>query len=184
MCERDRSETGCKLRSVFLLCAAALPWYTPHTGRTGTATARLSDGYRHNAPSSERQTASASTDGTGFGSTIQNTHSARTQPHRQPQHMLPAQCTIERETDRLSLYHGTHPTAGAHSPTDSLSDGYRHRVPHPPSDSLQRAAQIHTGTRCGSTMCERLPSGTGTAHRAAQMACVFLRGSLYRLLRV
>ena len=51
----------------------------------------------------------------------------------------------DRAGHALRLYHGTHPTQGAQSLTARLSDGYRHNVPHPPSDRLQRAAQIHTG---------------------------------------
>ena len=39
---------------------------TPHSGRTDS----LSDGYRHNIPSGERQRASATTEGTGCGSTM------------------------------------------------------------------------------------------------------------------
>jgi hypothetical protein len=53
-----------------------------------------------------------------------NTHSGHTEPHSEPQRWLPAQCTIERETDRLSLYrwhrlrlyHGTHPQRAQEHP--------------------------------------------------------------------
>ena len=48
---------------------------------------------------------------------------------------------------------------GTQARTDSLSDGYRHNVPHTPSDSLS-----------GSMLCERvhIPTGTPTAGAPAQ----------------
>ena len=79
-------------------------------------------------------------------------HSGHTQPHRQPQHMLPAQYTIERETARLSGYSGhalrlytmTAPqihTGHTHHRTaySGRTDPHRAHRAHPPSDSLQRA---------------------------------------------
>ena len=68
-----------------------------------------------------------------------------TQPHRQPDRSTPAQCTIGRETARLSgyrghrlrLYHASGYHRGTGKATDSLSDGYRHNVP---SSERQRAS--------------------------------------------
>ena len=74
---------------------------------------------------------------------------------------------------RVHTHHRTGtPTAGTHSPTDSLSDGYRHNVPSAWSASLSgyrwhrlrlytmTAGHIPTGARCGSTMVH-------THHRSA-----------------
>ena len=112
-----------------------LPWYTPHTGHTGA----------HRQPQR-----GAHTDRTGHRlrlyamyartHTHRNGYSGRTEPHRWPQHMLPAQYTIERETARLSLYHGTHP------PSDSLSTCYRHNVPSSERQRASASTMVHSPT--------------------------------------
>ena len=99
------------------------------------------------------QRASADATGTGCGSMLCERlpsaqaaalhHNSRTDPQRAQMACtaaLPCASAYtypqERHTDRLSLYHGTHPTAGTQSLTASLTDPHRHNVPHPPSDSL------------------------------------------------
>ena len=53
----------------------------------------------------------------------------------------------------------THTHRGTHARTDSLSDGYRVQC----TIGMERPPQPSTdGTRCGSTMCERLPSDRNT----------------------
>ena len=98
---------------------------------------------------------------------------ARTHPpsdtgtaHRHPQRGLPAQYTIERETA-------------------SLSEGYRHNVPHTPSAQAAAlpwytptiGARIPIGHRNGYSAPQPLPwytdhRGTGTAHTAPQAAAL------------
>jgi len=192
MCERDRPETGCKLRSVFLLCAAALY----HDSRTDPQRA-------HRAA----QRASAMATGTIY-------HRARDSAPQRPQmacaEALPCASGYHRGTGTatapaaaLPWYtHHRHslqrarvhiPTAATQSLTDSLSDGYRHNVPSSERQRASAGAQIHTAPAAATIgQPQRLPwytphsgraaalpcasgyhRGTGTAHRAAQMACVF-----------
>ena len=166
MCERDRPETGCKLRSVFF-CAAALPYRnTPpraHTAPQMACAAALcyASGYRWHVL--RLYAMRAATDGMCCGSMLcERLPSAQAaalpcrntpqRAHRQPQRWLPAQYTIGRETARLSdyrghrlrLYHVGTPHSGR---TDSLSDGYRHNIP---SGERQTASAATEGTRCGS----------------------------------
>ena len=146
MCERDRPETGCKLRSVFF-CAAALPYRnTPpraHTAPQMACAAALcyASGYRWHVL--RLYAMRAATDGMCCGSMLcERLPSAQAaalpcrntpqRAHRQPQRWLPAQYTIGRETDRLSGYRG-----------------------HALRLYTMTAGQIHTGTGCGSTMRAR-----------------------------
>ena len=86
-----------------------------------------------------------------------------TQPHRQPQHMLPAQYTIERETarlsltDRLSLYHGTHPTAGTGTATARLS---LYHGTHPPSARVAALCYV-----CAYTYPQEHPTASLSGYR-------------------
>jgi hypothetical protein len=146
------------------MCCGSMLCMRVHIPTAGThsLTASLSTCYRHRTPSSERQTASASTDGT---------HPPSDRLQRAGQIHTGTRCG-SMLCMRVHIPTGT-PTQGAQSLTDSLSTCYRHNIPHPPSDSLsgyhrtglrlyhvraatigqpQRAAQIHTGTGCGSTM--------------------------------
>ena len=127
----------------------------------------------------------------------------------EPQRLPSAQCTIgmEREPQRLRMAcaaalpsertpsgrvcmciasTGT-PTASTHSPTASLSDGYRHNVPPAWSVSLSgygwHVLRLYTMTartdphraRCGSMLCMRVH----THHRERQTASAATIGTMY-----
>ncbi len=193
--------------------AAALPWYTDHRG-TGTA---------HTAPQAAALCyASAYTYPQEHPQGHTDPHRAQaaalwscaTDPHRnthsEPQQWLPAKMYYAKETAsavtdstrcgymvmRVHTHHRTGtPTAGTHSPTDSLSDGYRHNVPSAWSASLSgyrwhrlrlytmtaghipTGARIPIGHRNGYSAPQPLPwytdhRGTGTAHTAPQAAAL------------
>ena len=178
MCERDRPETGCKLRSVFLLCAAALPWYTPHSGRTQphrqpqrwlpAQYTTPTIGHPHRARAAALYHDSR-TDPQGRAEALcyASGYHRGTQPHSEPQRWLPAQCTIERETASLSLYRGHRLRLYAMRARTQCTQGHRNGYSEPqplPWYTHHRAQERHT-----------------EPHR---WHVYFLRGSLYRLLRV
>ena len=123
------SLSGCYRHNVPHTPSDSLQRARVHTPTAGaqSLTDRLSDGYRHRTPSGERQRASAATIGTRCGSML---------CERLPSAQAEALPWYTPTGHALRLYHGTHPPSGAQSLTDRLSDGYRHNVPHTPSDSL------------------------------------------------
>ena len=86
-----------------------------------------------------------------------------TEPHRPPQHMLPAQCTIERETTRLS--------------------GYRQPQPLQMAAGQPQRAHRSTPAQAAALPCERVHIPTGTAHTAPQTAGQIHTGTMYHRAR-